>query len=42
MNNKKRLHSGAKMRSREDYFGSYTGTCSDDTSAQPVQDADDL
>ena len=42
MSKKKRLTKGADMRSKDDYFGSYTGTCSDDKFEKPVQDADDL
>ena len=30
------------MRSEEDVFGSYTGTCNENKYDKPVQDADDL
>ncbi len=39
---KKPLRKGAKMRSDEDYLGSYTGVCAEDAESRPVQDADDL
>lgn len=38
----KSLKSGAKMRSEEDVFGSYTGVVTDDCYDKPIQDADDL
>ena len=42
MGKKESLKKGAKMRSEEDYLGSYTGTCSDNEYEKPIQDADDL
>ena len=39
---KKALKKGADMYSEDDYFGSYTGVCSDNEDETPVQDADDL
>ncbi len=42
MKRKKTLKEGAKMRSEEDWLGSYTGVCSENEYERPVQDADDL
>lgn len=39
---KKTLEKGAKMRSGEDYLGSYTGVTADSEYEVPTQDADDL
>ncbi len=39
---KKALEKGAKMRSKEDSLGSYTGICTDGACEVPIQDADDL
>ncbi len=39
---KKALEKGAKMRSREDSLGSYTGITVSDACEMPTQDADDL
>ena len=36
------LKRGAKMRSKEDTLGSYTGICEGNDYEMPVQDADDL
>ena len=36
------LEKGAKMRSKEDSLGSYTGVNSNGEYEKPIQDADDL
>lgn len=38
----KSLPNGAKMRSKDDALGSYTGVVTDDCYDKPIQDADDL
>lgn len=42
MDDRKKLAKGAKMRSKDDFLGSYTGICADSDYDKPVQDADDL
>lgn len=39
---KRSLKEGADMIWKDDMLGSYTGTCDDEDSERPVQDADDL
>ena len=42
MKKKNALKKGAKMSSRDDVLGSYTGVSTEDGYEKPVQDADDL
>lgn len=41
-NKEKSFKNGAKMRSEDDAFGSYTGVVLGDCHDKPIQDADDL